>query len=172
MNERVRGWLSRIPRLRAVILLGACGILLILLSGLLPDSQKTEQRKPAETASDSTAQYRADLEARLSAWLGQMEGVGEVQVMITLSSSAEQQFAEEVKASENDRGVTRESEVVLARSNGAESALIARTTAPEICGAAVLCSGGGHAAVRERVCAAVTTVLGIPASAVYVGKAT
>lgn len=170
MNERVRGWLSRIPRLRAVVLLGACGILLILLSGLLPDGQKPEP--PAESAADSTEQYRADLEARLTAWLSQMEGVGEVQVMITLSSSAEQQYAEEVKASENDRGVTRESEVVLARSNGAESALVARTTAPEICGAAVLCSGGDHAAVRERVCTAVTTVLGIPASAVYVGKAT
>ena len=169
MLERIREALRRIPRLRTAIAVGALGLLLIMLSGLLPDSREKTSPPPASSA-DSTEVYREQLETRLTDWLNRMEGVGEVQVMITLKGSAEQQFAEEVRSSKNDRGVTQESEVVLTRTNGSESALVARTASPEICGVAVLCSGGAHAAIRERVSEAVRTVLGVPASAVYVGQ--
>ena len=58
----------------------------------------------------------------------------------------------------------------ITKSGGNESALIAETRYPAVVGAAVLCTAGDHAAVQERITRAVSTVLGIPASSVFVGK--
>lgn len=169
MRDKLRTMLQRIPRVRLIAALGLTGMALILLSGLR--TPRAEPDTPAAPeSSDLSEAYRTGLEARLTAWLSQMDGVGQVKVMVTLSGSAEQQFAEEVKSAKSDRSVTQQSEIVLTRRNGTESALIASTRAPEICGVAVLCAGGDRAAIRERVSTAVTTVLGIPARAVYVGK--
>ena len=109
------------------------------------------------------------LETQLTGLLGKMEGVGAVTVMVTVSGTPEQVYAEEVKQTKSDKQTQRESQYVLTRNGSAESALVAETRYPAVCGVAVLCSGGGHAAVRERVAQAVATVLGLPASRIYVG---
>jgi stage III sporulation protein AG len=159
--------------LRIIVILGAAGIALILLSGMLPDkkrnSQTVQQPAVSETAHD-TDRYRETLEERLTALLSQMDGIRSVKVMVTLSGSAEQIYAEEVKQSRNDRGTQTESACVITKSGGNEAAVIAETKYPTVTGVAVLCTAGDHAAVRERVSQAVATVLGIPASNVFVGK--
>ena len=69
---------------------------MILLSGLLPKRQTSEQQAeppPAVSAESEPDAYRLMLEDRLTKLLSQMEGVGSVTVMITVGGSAEQIYA-------------------------------------------------------------------------------
>ena len=171
LTERIRQLFSGERGIRTAVLLGLAGMVLILLAGLLPD--RTARGSPPQTAAAETSDpdcYRAAIESRLQSLLCRMEGVGEAAVMVTVSGSAEQIFAEEVKASQSERSKQTESAYVLARTGGEETPLIAETRYPAIEGVAVLCTGGDHAAVQERISRAVATVLGIPQSRVYVGK--
>lgn len=177
MHELTEALRKRLPKrtdTRLIVLLGLAGMALILLSGLLP--HKTEQTPaaeapPAEMTVTAPEAYRAELEARLTALLSRMEGVGAVTVMITLGGSAEQVYAEEVKASRSETAAQTESAPVLTRTGGSETALLTETKYPPVQGAAILCTGGDHAAVKERVTNAAAAVLGIPSAQIYVGKA-
>lgn len=174
MIDRLRTRLGGENGIRLIVLLGLAGMALILLSGLLPDA-KPKQSEPelqcAEAGDNPDADsYRQMLEQRLTELLSQMEGVGQVTVMITVSGSAEQVYAEEVKTSSSDHNTQRESVYVITKQGGDEAALRSETKYPAVQGAAVLCSGGDHAAVQERISKAVSTVLGIPAARIFVGK--
>ena len=171
LTGRLKQLFSGEHGIRRSVLLGLAGMVLILLSGLLPE--RTARGHPPETAAADPADpdaYRAALESRLQTLLCRMEGVGDAAVMVTVSGSAEQIFAQEVKASQSEHSTQTESAYVLARSGGNESPLIAETRYPAVEGVAVLCADGDHAAVQERISRAVATVLGIPQSRVYVGK--
>jgi len=158
---------------RIVVILGLAGMALILFSGMFTGGEKPspQNESAVRTAGYAdTDRYRDLLESRLTALLSQMDGIHTVKVMVTLSGSAEQIYAEEVKSSRNDRGSQSQANCVITKSGGNESALIAETRYPAVVGAAVLCTAGDHAAVQERITRAVSTVLGIPASSVFVGK--
>lgn len=151
---------------RLILLLGICGAVLLLI----PHHGRQE---PVPLPADGTVQaeqYRQQLEERLTALLSAMEGVGQAQVMITVSGTAEQVYAEEIKTSRGANGLRQESEPVITRSGSIESPLVARTVCPAVDGAAILCSGGDHAAVQERVSRAAAALLGIPQSRIFVGR--
>ena len=170
--ERIRRLIQSSKGIRVIVLLGLSGMALILFSGMMPDRSSTEQNGNgnSQIAAMQADAYRAELETRLTALLRQMEGVGAVQVMVTLDGSAEQIYAEEVRISRGDHNEQKQSEYVIMRTGGDESALLSRTAYPAVQGAAILCAGGGHAAVRERVTKAAAALLGIPVSRVFVGK--
>ena len=175
LTDKLRTLCSEENRLRLIVLLGITGIAMILLSGLLPGRQKTEQRaEPPPAATDETDPdaYRILLEERLTALLSKMDGVGTVTVMITVGGSSEQVYASEVRDSRSENSFQTSSAPVLTRSGNGESALLTETRYPAVCGAAILCTDGGHAAVQERVTKAASALLGIPVSQIYVGQAT
>ena len=142
----------------------------LLLSDRL--RQDTKQRTPSDTTQfvQTADAYRDELEIRLKKLLEQLEGVGKTEIMLTVSSSAEQVYAQEVKSSCSERNQQQETSLVRLRNGGTESALVTETHSPEICGAAILCTGGGHAAVRERVAHAAAVLLGIPPARIFVGQ--
>ncbi|MBR1724744.1 MAG: hypothetical protein IJ723_06990, partial [Ruminococcus sp.] len=77
-------------RTKLIFLLGAAGVLLILLSELLPQKKaKTDtpgEQISAEADSD-TAEYQKALEQQLCDILSQLEGVSNVRVMISISGT-------------------------------------------------------------------------------------
>ncbi len=172
LPNKLRTLLDPENRIRLIVLLGAAGIALILLSGLLPKRQtETPRAEPPPAASGCTdpETYRIGLEERLTDLLSHMDGVGAVQVMITVRDSGEQVYASEISNSVSDRGTQTSASPVLIRTNGSESALLTESRSPGIEGAAILCAGGSHAAIQERVTKAASALLGIPVSSVYVG---
>ena len=170
LTERIRTFFRSRKGIRVTVLAGIFGMLLILFSGMMPDSGQTSETATAVTEAAAADAYRAAVEQRLTALLSGMEGVGAVRVMVTLDGTAEQIYAEEVRISKGDRSEQKQSEYVITRSGGNEAALLSRTAYPAVQGAAVLCAGGGHAAVCEKVRQAASTLLGISASRVFVGK--
>ena len=171
LTDKLRILFREENRIRLTVLLGISGAALILLSGLLPGKQQRIPDAEPPPAAELTADlYRSSLEERLSALLSEMEGVGNVTVMITVGGSAEQVYASECRSVRSENNYQTSSAPVLTRSNGNESALLTETRYPEIRGAVILCSGGAHAAVQERVTKAAAALLGISASQIYVGQ--
>ena len=165
----LRKRLNIMQRPRLILIAGLCGAAFLVLPGTFPAKKKPAAPVTGETA--QAEQYRETLETRLTELLTGLEGVGQVQVMITVRSTAEQIYAEEVKTSQNERGKQQEAALVITRSSGAEAPIIAKTVCPAVQGAAILCTGGDHAAVQERVRKAASAVLGIPQGQIFVGKA-
>ena len=132
------------------------GILLMLLPG-----KKTD----AQTQEGGGSFSLEDTERRMEELLGRMDGVGRVQVMLTLKNGPELELAEDTDADE--RGQRRET-VTLGRGSGTQDVVVTRERYPSYQGAVVVCEGAGDAAVRLALTEAVSALTGLPADRITV----
>lgn len=158
------GKLKKLPEnkkfIYGAVIVGIIGMLLIIFSG-------GEKEEVHENTSDSAAfgqdhAYEAELEARLAEILSSIQGVGKVNVMITLSSSEEYIYAEETDTS-SDR---QQTEFVIADKGG----IVTKVNSPTVTGAVIVCEGGGNSQVCEKVYEAVSVALGLPSNRICVVK--
>ncbi len=151
-----------------LILAGAAGILILFLSEFT--GAKKEKTPAVSTDSFDAAAYTESAERRLTALLGEIRGVGNVRVMITLDGSGERRFAEDVQSSDETEGErvssSRQSKTVLAGDGG----LPVAQSEPVIRGVAVVCEGAGSESVRREVTETVRAALGIGRDQVYVAQ--
>jgi len=120
--------------------------------------------------------YEEKLEKQLSELLSQVEGVGNVNVMIVLEDETLIEPAFNVidteKTSEekdNEGGVRtivekqRNQQVVLIRKNGGEEeAMVLKKTAPKIKGILIVAEGASSSSIREKIIKSTSTLLDIP----------
>ncbi len=158
--------------LTAVTVLGAAGLCLVMLSPLLPtDSKdKEDESEGADEASVTAQDYYAEAEERLTDFLKNIEGVGEVQVYITVSGDEEYVYATEGKTSISENKTEEEHQYVMIGESGSKSALVETVNSPEIVGAVIACTGCDSAAVQEEIYKTVSTALDLPTSKIYVTK--
>ncbi len=170
LADTLQQWKTNLSRHKTTLLviIGLAGMGCILLSELTAKDEKPIQTQ-SMAADETDNDYETQLEERLTAMLSRMEGVGTVSVMVTVKGSTEQIFAEEVKESAGEHNNQTQHAPVITKQDGDETALISRTEYPDIHGVAILCTGGDNAVIREQVCNAVSTILGIPVSHIYVG---
>lgn len=145
-----------------LLLAAAAGLLLVVLSGLWPESTAKEYT-PVPEQPESAAAYEARLEQRLAALLAEVEGAGRVAVMLTLESGEETIYALDTQSWEAQ---FRQTHILL--EDG--SALAEMICLPQIRGAAVVCDGGGDPGVAARLTELTCTLLGLPAHRVCVQK--
>lgn len=145
-----------------------------------PEQLKTEKSLPQSTSSLATIER--SMEERMESILGQIAGVGEVAVNLTLSSSVEKQYAinSKIDKTEIDEqaqdGSTRkttetreDAQVVMkSMSQGKDEPVIIKEIRPEVVGIMVVAQGASDLAIRERISEAVQTLLNIPAHRVTV----
>lgn len=130
------------------------------------------------TGTDEEA-YITYQEDRLSRTLSQIEGAGEVKVMITLKSSAEKvldkdtESGQETVTEEDSQGGTRQSSKASKKestvygndgessSRGNGSPYVSKELSPEIEGVVVVADGGGNAVVKENISSAVQALFDI-----------
>ena len=179
--EVIKKYLSKISpgtRRNAIVFLGAAGLLLIFLSTWIrPETEVREIAEPPPE-SESSADYRKMLETELSEIVSAIDGAGDVKIMITMDSTAEDIYAVDKTESESrelssgDDGETRRSAeneyVIVKGKDGSEQAVLKKQRMPEIRGVLVVCSGGGSSVTREKITQAVSGALGIPRSKVVV----
>ena len=157
--------------LTAVTVLGAAGLCLIMLSSLLPgDDKKAEEKSEPQTTASVSADFCGETERRLTEFLKNIEGVGEVKVYLNVSGDEEYIYATEGKTSISENKTEEERSYVMIGGSGSKTALVETVKAPEITGAVIACSGCDSAAVQEMVYKAVSTALDIPTSQIYVTK--
>ena len=165
-------------------------LLILLLAGILlmviaVPAGKTKEHassasdgntgKTVRGTSDGTDEeaYTTYLEDRLSRILSQIEGAGEVKVMITLKSSAEKvldkdtESDQETVTEEDSQGGTRTSNDISSdrtsiyeqNSDGSQSPYVSKELLPEIEGVVVIADGGDNAVVVQNITEAVQALL-------------
>ena len=148
-------------RVNLLVCMGLAGLLLLAVSSWLPADSSTQSSAPA-AMTDRTADYAAELETRLTALISRVEGAGKTAVMVTLESGSESIYATDT---DNDGSSTH----VLLGSGGGDG-LVETVETPRVLGVAVVCEGGGSAAVQSRVTALVQALTGIGTNHITVAK--
>ena len=150
---------------------GLAGLLLIMISSLLPDSdtEKKETKRILGITSE-TVKYCSETEKRLERFLSDIDGAGEVRVYITVGSDERYVYATEDRYIRGDNKTEEEERYVIVGSGSEKNALRETVKTPEITGAVVACKGGESAQVREKIYKAVSAALGIPTSRIFVTK--
>lgn len=167
-SRRHPPWLSKDKTVRILLWIGIAGILLIGISELFPSCS----RKETATVTLTAHQVEQALERRISDLLRQVEGVGACRVMVTLESDTRTVYATDTTSSAGADGATSFSEAYLTVDTEAGPAgLLLTRIQPTVKGVAVVCEGGGNAAVQQRVTQVVATAFHISERRVCVVKA-
>ena len=175
-----------IPKL---IIIFMCGILLIILSfpSLFSGGDKknnTISEVSNVPTTTSAASYEEEMEARLKEALMKVEGIGNVEVMITLKSSKEsvtlkdtpysQESLDESDSSGGERKSTtidKKEETVLQNSGtGGSTPYVIKELEPEIEGVLVIAQGGGSQTIIGEIVGAVEVLFDVPAHKIKVRK--
>ena len=132
---------------------------------------------------DSSRLYELRLEQRIRDVLKNVDGVGEVDVMLTLFSSSEKVLRVDKErsraaTSETDSsGGTRQQadeslreSTVLVGSSGSGEPVVEKELAPEISGIVISAQGGGNASVQKEISEAMQALFGLPAHKIKVLK--
>ena len=170
-------------KIKWIVLIGMIGILLILLSEILPQSTKTPQDAVSVSIDNET--FCRQTEEKIYNLVSSIQGVGEAQVWVTLESGAEYVYLqEEIRNTDttkdyNSEGVktlrdkdNSEQKYILVNKNGEEQPLLQKQLEPTVQGVVIVCEGAGSAQVNEQVVNAVTCALGISSNRVYVAQLT
>lgn len=195
-KEKKKISIKEIGPARLVILLMA-GIFLLLLS--FPDLMSTEKTTKenvttgdnvenvilkATQTGDETEIYVSDLEDRLESMLAKVDGIGSVEVMITLKGSKEvvvlkdepytQESLNEVDregGSRNSSSIDKEdSTILIDGGNGGSVPYILKEISPQVEGVLVIAQGGGNISVITEIIDALQVLFDVPVHKVKVMK--
>ena len=144
------------------IVLGA--LLLFFGNRAGKDTADPTPHTPPEVSTPSAETYRAELESRVKTLCGRVAGVGEVEVMITLSGGFEYVYATDKKLT-----VGGESTSYITVGSGDDESLVYITERlPAILGIGVVCTGGMDPTVRREVTALLSAAFGVGSNKIYV----
>ena len=142
---------------------GVAAMLLILLSELCSSSSRTSAANSVQSKAQDSSAYQQELESRLEALIGQMEGAGKTVVMVTLETGEETIYALDIQ-----NGQTQSQETHVLLDDG--TALQETVCLPQVCGVAVLCDGGGDVRVAARITEMVSALLDLPSNRICIGQ--
>lgn len=160
-----------------IFTIGIVGILLISLSEVDFSSKKTtESTNMGEISIES---YIETIENKTKKIIGQIDGAGKCEVMITAEISSEKDYAtndnikQETENKDNENILKNDSEkevVMIENSSGKKQALIQKIYEPKIRGVLVLCEGADNAEINEKITNAVRALLNVSSNKISVLK--
>lgn len=129
------------------------------------------QQKPQPLPHSDPIQQEEDLQSELESILCQLEGAGDVKVLLTQAAGERSIFQtnESSDTSENSSTIRRDT-VIITDSGRTESGLLQQTIAPVYLGAVVLCQGADRASVRLAIVEAVSSATGLASTNISVLK--
>lgn len=151
--------------------------LLILLLGiaflLIPDGSEEAPVQDEVKANDES--YAQQMEERLTQALAQIDGVGKVQVVLTLHNGSYTHYHTDIQSSyEEANGTVSESEerktVILSEGSAYDEAAVTTVDYPQFQGALIVCEGGGNAQVKLALIEAVAALTGLSSNKITVVK--
>lgn len=195
MGDRLASWKKKLTKENMAIL-ALLGILLMVIALPVKKTENTRDEtglsdtgsdtmKTSETKKDDgDGSYTQEVENRLEALLSSMDGVGEVKVMVTLSSSVEQVVEKDVPYSMDTTKETdsaggsrdvvnskqEETTVYVTDQAGNKTPYISKTLEPAIEGVTVVAQGGGNAVVQKNITDVIQALFGVEAHKIKVVK--
>jgi len=175
--EQLKSALGKYKYLLIVVLAGV--VLLMWPSGRTSSAGPSSASGSRHSQVDNTSSFStAEMEARLSQALARMDGVGRVEVVLTLRSGTETVFqtdnAKRVSQQREDGETTdyntdtTESTLVLARGGGVQEPAVVMQRPPEFMGALIIADGGNEQVIALQIINAVTALTGIPSDRIAV----
>ena len=172
---------------QTVMVIAAVAVL-VLLS--VKDAIHTQKDNKADEKTDviqinrgSDEEYVKTLEEKLKAVLAKVEGVGNVEVMITLQSSSEKVALKDVPVSseitdeENTGGLRRrqtnsssEESTIYEESGNDKTPYVVKEIQPKIMGVVVVSQGGDNYTVKKEIIEAVQVLFGLETHMIKVMK--
>ncbi|HJA63360.1 MAG TPA: stage III sporulation protein AG [Candidatus Intestinimonas stercoravium] len=167
VEKRLRRSVKLLERYKYVLLVLLAGLLLLLLPGT---GEGSAQAGGTDPPAGETLDVEA-LERKLEDTLSQVEGAGEVTVVLTVKGSTRQVLAQDVATSRAgaDSEESR-SAVVVSRGSGQEEAVALQRLYPAFQGALVVCPGGGEPEVRLALTEAVSALTGLGSDKISICK--
>ena len=167
-SKKLLGGLKRYKYVALVILIG-----LALL--LIPTKSTQKKTDPETKQTNDEAAFLADVEQRLALTLAQMQGAGEVRVMLTLKTGAETRYQTDVSTAtetgENSERSSREQKtVILSAGSAYDEAAVSAVEYPRFQGALILCQGANDPVVKLNCINAVSALTGLKSDQITVVK--
>ncbi len=165
-------------RKNTLLIVFLIGILLITFTPKFSQKKNVDyidspQSTNTNINSSSTDSYEKDLEDRLCAILSNVQGAGDVSVMVTVSKSSELVVSENLEQSNNvinetdsNNGVRTTEQVTTKKSaqilGQNEKPLVLTELVPEISGVIIVSEGANDIIVKDSLIRSVSTLLEIP----------
>lgn len=171
--ERIRAaFLQPEKKNRLLILIGVLGVILLFLSEAVGNSPSAEKKN--DEARNRFSILQESTQKQVRELVESVDGAGKALVMVSFETDGEQTFATDKKTESSNGERTTESSrdesVVLVDGDSGDTGLLVQTIAPMIRGVAVVCEGGGSAAVKREVTETVSAALGLSREKIYVAK--
>ena len=149
-------------------------VAILVLSGIILMLIPTGEKKKDATVIPQIEQEQTNLEItaeQLEALLSQIEGAGDVKVLLTRSGGERTVFHTDQRTSDTENNQSQEFETVLITdSNRTEEALVAQILGPEYLGAVIVCKGADDPTVKYAVSDAVSKATGLGTNRISVLK--
>lgn len=154
-----KAWAFRLAQWKLPVLIFLLGLVLLLFPGKLESKQDhTQQEQPSELS---------QLQSSLEALLSQIEGAGQVSVLLTMQSGPVTTYQQDIdKTQSSDRTELHQQTVIL----GQNEPLVVETACETYRGAVVVCQGADRASVRLNIMQAVSSLTGLGSDKITVIK--
>jgi stage III sporulation protein AG len=163
-----------------LLIAGAAGALLLVLAPF--GTGRTDAAPTKQQEQKTVEEYRTQLEGELTGLLSSIEGVSEINLMITLESAGEKVYATEKRASVNllsdslsasqkrveNQNDSEDSYIILKSADGSESAILVKQLQPVVKGAAIVCKGADNEVIRQKLIETTAIALDLPTNRVSV----
>ena len=148
-------------------------VIIILLFGLflmlLPDFSSNENESTLQAK--ATQQPEESVEEKLTAILSQIEGAGEVRVMLSYARGEETVYQTDAdNSSGENNSSTRVESVIISGEDRKETGLVRQVNPAAYQGAVVVCKGGDDPRVRLAIEEAVSDITGLGSDKISVLK--
>ena len=160
---QLAAWRGALEKYKYVLLVMAAGAVLLLLP---LGSAGGEQENPG-TAAGTTQEFDLEtFEEKLEQALSQVQGAGDVKVVLSIQTGQRQILAEDQE--QDGDGAYHTATVTLGRGSGNQEVVPLQTVAPQFRGALVVCPGGGDPKVRLDLAQAVGALTGLGADRITI----
>lgn len=159
--------LERYKYVLLVIFLGA-----VLLLWPEAEEKKTDLQVGATVDTTSCTSFDlTEMEEKMARTLSQIEGTGEVQVLLTVKNSARNILAEDRTVQmQEGRGEQEVETVVISTGSGSQAPVLVEQVFPEFQGALIVSGGGDQIQVRLKLVEAVSALTGLGTDKICVCK--
>ena len=159
--------LDRLGRYKYMLLVILAGIILLLLP-TASEEKKMQETTSAQAEEDFSVEA---LEEKLADTLSEIDGAGQVRVMLTVESGMKRVFAQDGSLEQDGTAIQRETQtVVVSVGSGTQETVLVQQVYPTFQGALVVAAGGGDPAVRLKLTEAVAALTGLGADKISICK--
>ncbi len=175
MSDFLKEIKNRFPDKKKFRLMVICvfAIIVLFIGELV--TQLPEESEVTSVSHVNSSDYIKSTEKQLQQILEEIEGAGDVKVMITLENTFENVYAKAYE-NQNKKGENtsedniKESYVMVKNGSNTEDCLILKVYEPKVKGVAVVCSGADNLNVKKAVTETVCALFDISSAKVSVTK--